>query len=101
MDSEIKKTLWAAADKLRSNMDAAEYIPYAKWAGSMDLMKVVLPPPEIALAFGDLISPMISKGTWKTKQSCGLVTLRDTLLPHLMSGSFRNPADGSDTEVMA
>jgi len=25
MDSEIKKTLWAAADKLRSNMDAAEY----------------------------------------------------------------------------
>lgn len=25
MDNEIKKTLWAAADKLRSNMDAAEY----------------------------------------------------------------------------
>ncbi|MBP1627550.1 MAG: hsdM [Holophagaceae bacterium] len=25
MDAEIKKTLWAAADKLRSNMDAAEY----------------------------------------------------------------------------
>lgn len=25
MDSEIKKTLWATADKLRSNMDAAEY----------------------------------------------------------------------------
>lgn len=25
MDSEIKKTLWAAADKLRSNMDASDY----------------------------------------------------------------------------
>jgi type I restriction enzyme M protein len=25
IDTEIKKTLWAAADKLRSNMDAAEY----------------------------------------------------------------------------
>ena len=25
MDNEIKRTLWAAADKLRSNMDAAEY----------------------------------------------------------------------------
>ena len=25
MDNDIKKTLWAAADKLRSNMDAAEY----------------------------------------------------------------------------
>ncbi|HNX37571.1 MAG TPA: class I SAM-dependent DNA methyltransferase [Candidatus Cloacimonadota bacterium] len=25
MDQEIKKTLWAAADKLRNNMDAAEY----------------------------------------------------------------------------
>jgi type I restriction enzyme M protein len=24
-DPELKKTLWAAADKLRSNMDAAEY----------------------------------------------------------------------------
>jgi type I restriction enzyme M protein len=25
MDNEIKRTLWATADKLRSNMDAAEY----------------------------------------------------------------------------
>jgi type I restriction enzyme M protein len=25
VNAEIKKTLWAAADKLRSNMDAAEY----------------------------------------------------------------------------
>lgn len=25
MDNEIKKTLWATADKLCSNMDAAEY----------------------------------------------------------------------------
>ena len=25
MDADIKKTLWAAADSLRSNMDAAEY----------------------------------------------------------------------------
>jgi type I restriction enzyme M protein len=25
MDQELKKTLWAAADKLRSNMDAAGY----------------------------------------------------------------------------
>ncbi len=25
MDNAIKKTLWATADKLRSNMDAAEY----------------------------------------------------------------------------
>jgi len=25
MDNETKKTLWATADKLRSNMDAAEY----------------------------------------------------------------------------
>lgn len=25
MDNEVKKTLWATVDKLRSNMDAAEY----------------------------------------------------------------------------
>ncbi len=25
MDNEVKRTLWAMADKLRSNMDAAEY----------------------------------------------------------------------------
>jgi type I restriction enzyme M protein len=25
IDNDIKKTLWAAADKSRSNMDAAEY----------------------------------------------------------------------------
>ena len=25
MDQELEKTLWATADKLRNNMDAAEY----------------------------------------------------------------------------
>src|ERR1700747_604755 len=25
IDNDVKKTLWAAADKLRNNMDAAEY----------------------------------------------------------------------------
>ncbi|PWB49040.1 MAG: hypothetical protein C3F18_11040, partial [Nitrosomonadales bacterium] len=25
MNQDLQKTLWAAADKLRSNMDAAEY----------------------------------------------------------------------------
>ena len=25
INNEVKRTLWAAADKLRSNMDAAEY----------------------------------------------------------------------------
>jgi len=31
MDIEIKKTLWATADKLRSNMDAAEDKHLGRW----------------------------------------------------------------------
>jgi type I restriction enzyme S subunit len=64
-------------------------IPYAKWAGSMESMKVPLPPPGIAQAFGDLISPLFSKGLENAQMASCLGNLRDTLLPRLMSGKLR------------
>jgi len=69
MLDDIKKTLWATADKLRANIDAAEY------------KHLVL-----GLIFVQSIS-----------QAQTLTTLRDTLLPRLISGQLRLP----DAEALA
>ncbi len=53
MLDDIKKTLWATADKLRANMDAAEYkhlvlglifLKYVSRLNSEDIMTVVKLP---------------------------------------------------------
>jgi len=66
MLDDIKKTLWATADKLRANMDAAEY------------KHLVL-----GLIFVKYIS-----GTSQVEE---LSQIRDTLLPRVMSGQLRLP----------
>ena len=49
------------------------------------------PPPGVALAFGSLIHPWFERVTCLGRQSCALETLRDTLLPRLLSGELRVP----------
>lgn len=65
--------LWLAADKLRSNMDAAEY------------KHVVL-----GLIFLNYISDSFEELPWfeRIDVNCTLTTLRDTLLPKLLSGEL-------------
>ncbi len=64
-------------------------IPYAKWVGSMDSMKIVIPHTRIAQAFSEIVNPLIDRGIENTRQSAGLGDIRDTLLPRLMSGKLR------------
>ena len=71
MLDDIKKTLWATADKLRANMDAAEY------------KHLVL-----GLIFVKYVSDTFA-------------TLRNTLLPRLISGQLRLPEAEAMLEEVA
>ena len=50
---------------------------------------LAVPPSGVALAFGGLVQPWFDRVTCLGRQSCALDTLRDTLLPRLLSGELR------------
>ncbi len=56
-------------------------------------MKIVIPSPGLIEAFTDFAKPMFDRINRQTEQSRTLATLRDTLLPKLLSGELR-VADG-------
>jgi hypothetical protein len=62
---DLDKRLWTAADKLRSNLEAAVYKHVA-----------------LGLIFLKYVSDAFN-------ESCTLAALRDTLLPKLLSGELR------------
>lgn len=66
-------------------------IPYAKWNNSLALMPIVLPPTSIQIAFSEAVSPFIQRANSNIEQAQTLATLRDTLLPRLISGQLRLP----------
>jgi type I restriction enzyme S subunit len=51
-------------------------------------MKIVIPPPSLIRAFTDIAKPMFGRFNRNTEQSRTLATLRDTLLPKLLSGDL-------------
>ena len=52
-------------------------------------MKIVSPSAELIRAFTDIAKPMFGRINRNTDQSRTLATLRDTLLPKLLSGELR------------
>ena len=54
-------------------------------------LAVVIPPPSVLAAFDDLAANLRSKIFANEMQSQTLTTLRDTLLPRLISGQLRLP----------
>lgn len=52
---------------------------------------VVYPTPSVVLAFEELISPLMERIKENLMQAQTLATLRDTLLPRLISGQLRIP----------
>ena len=73
-------------------------IPYAKWPNSFEKMPLLLPPKEIQEGFSLVVSELIEKANSSNQQSQTLATLRDTLLPRLISGQLRLPEVESLTE---
>ena len=51
-------------------------------------MKIVIPSPSLIRAFTDISKPMFDRINRNTDQSRTLATLRDTLLPKLLSGEL-------------
>ena len=66
-------------------------MPYAVWDGGYGEYKVVIPPSEVMKSFNDLLSNFFSKMNKNTIENSRLSSLRDTLLPRLMSGEIEIP----------
>jgi restriction endonuclease S subunit len=56
--------------------------------GNMNRIPFICPPPEIGQAFSNTIDPLFAQIRANTEQSRTLATLRDTLLPKLLSGEL-------------
>jgi type I restriction enzyme S subunit len=53
--------------------------------------RLALPPTGVLAALSDFVGPIVEKRITNSLQARGLGTLRDTLLPRLMSGKLRIP----------
>jgi hypothetical protein len=97
--------LWLTADKLRNNMDAAEYkhvvlgLIFLKYISDtsgrqrvptecFNSFLLAVPTPEIAHRFNEITAPLMAKIKANSRESRTLATLRDTLLPKLLSGEI-------------
>lgn len=54
---------------------------------------MLTPPPEVTSEFDETVRPLYERITANLAESETLSTLRDTLLPRLLSGELRPPAD--------
>jgi len=64
-------------------------------------IQCVVPSDDIMQAFHDVAAPLLSSISKNQRQSQTLATLRDTLLPRLMSGKLRIPGVADQTEETA
>jgi type I restriction enzyme S subunit len=101
----IKNTIrfWATDDEV-----STEYLFYAtlgkdKWPlrgsaqpfiaqGDARAMKIIVPSNQLAKRFGQIVEPFHLKIGANKEESRTLATLRDALLPKLLSGELRVPA---------
>jgi type I restriction enzyme S subunit len=80
----------ASSDELIQFTDLASTgtkMPRTNWS-DISSFKVALPPKPIAAAFTRIIQPMLDRIHANLHQSRTLATLRDTLLPKLLSGEL-------------
>ncbi len=81
----------ASSDELIQFTDGASTgtkMPRTNWS-DISSFKITLPPKPIALAYTRAVEPRISCIQANLAQSRTLATLRDTLLPKLLSGEIR------------
>ena len=68
-------------------------MPYAVWEGVLDKIKVIKPPLNYLNQFNSKIKNNFELSISLLEQNRKLATLRDTLLPKLMSGEIEIPDD--------
>jgi type I restriction enzyme S subunit len=67
-------------------------MPRTNW-GDMALYEILIPTDSLARAFNDTILPLLNRIKANILQSRTLTTIRDSLLPKLMSGKIRVPVE--------
>lgn len=61
-------------------------MPYAIWEGGLGDMEIIIPTPEIAKKFNEIVLPMLRQIQNSYFENNRLREIRDALLPRLMSG---------------
>lgn len=69
-----------------SNHSSGSTIPYAKWEGVLSERLVAIPPMDIAGTFSEAAEPMLTQARKLSQQITSLTSLRDLLLPKLVTG---------------
>jgi type I restriction enzyme, S subunit len=59
--------------------------------GKLALLKLVIPSVQILQAFDEIVLPLRERFSVNLQKAQTLATLRDTLLPRLISGQLRLP----------
>ena len=68
-------------------------------AGFIKNEKIIIPDKKVLNLFSKLLDTIFQKILLNNKQSTNLVTLRDSLLPKLMSGKIRVPINKENVEM--
>lgn len=92
-----RQELWAYSILQCNQDDAIDYanrtskgstMPYAIWKNGFGGFKITLPPLDILKRFNNIVSPILEKIRDSYRINNTLSSLRDTLLPRLMSGEL-------------
>ena len=70
------------------NTSKGSTMPYAVWDGGMGEIEIVIPPIDVAEGFNNIVLPMLRQIQRNCEEIKLLGSLRDTLLPKLMSGEI-------------
>lgn len=68
-------------------------MPYAVWDGGLGELPLLIPAHEVLLTFNQRAKPLLNLIRDQLNETRSLIELRDTLLPKLLSGRIRVPAD--------
>lgn len=77
------------------NTSKGSTMPYAVWDGGMGEIEIIIPPIDVAEEFNNSVLPMLRQIQRNCEEIQILGSLRDTLLPKLMSGEI----DVSDVKL--
>jgi len=86
----FSKTLINYAERLSNGAK----MPRVNWK-DLAAYPICIPPVDLAAIYSEIITPIIARMTANVEQAQTLATLRDTLLPRLISGQLRLPAEAS------
>jgi len=73
-------------------------MPYAVWDGSLSDMRIVIPYETTLEKFNNLLRPILNKIRDTIFEQTTLSSIRDSLLPKLMTGKIRVPLEGQNVE---